>query len=56
MQCRAFDTLQEGQTFTNYTKAVGIYYGVTAEANSKWTTITHIPEEKHETVLPRTGK
>lgn len=55
MQCKSFDTLQEGETFTNHTKTVGIYFGVTAEANSKWTTIPHIPEEQHEPVLPRTG-
>ena len=56
MVCKSFDTLKESDTFTNYTKTVGVYFGVTAEANSKWTTITHIPEEKHEVTLPRTGK
>lgn len=56
MECKSFDTLKEDDTFTNYTKTVGVYFGVTAEANSKWTTITHIPEEKHEVTLPRTGK
>ncbi len=56
MQCKSFDTLKENDTFTNHTKTVGVYYGVTAEANSKWTTITHIPQEKHEETLPKTGK
>lgn len=56
MQCKSFETLKENDTFTNYTKTVGVYYGVTAEANSKWTTITHIPQEKHEETLPKTGK
>lgn len=56
MVCKSFDTLKESDTFTNYTKTVGVYFGVTAEANSKWTTITHIPQEKHEPKLPRTGK
>lgn len=56
MVCKSFDTLKESDTFTNYTKTVGVYFGVTAEANSKWTTITHIPEKKHEPKLPRTGK
>ena len=56
MNCKSLDTLKENDTFTNNTKTVGTYFGVTAEANSKWTTITHIPEEKHEVVLPRTGK
>ena len=56
MNCKSFDTLKENDTFTNHTKSIGTYFGVTAEANSKWTTITHIPEEKHEVVLPRTGK
>lgn len=56
MNCKSFDTLQNNDTFTNHTKTVGVYFGVTAESNSKWTTITHIPEEKHEPVLPRTGK
>ena len=56
MTCKSLDTLEDGETFTNHTKTVGIYYGVTAEANSKWTTIVHKPEENHETTLPRTGK
>lgn len=58
MQCGSVDTLKDGDTFTNHTKTVGVYYGITAEANSKWTTIVHIPEEmpKVETPLPRTGK
>lgn len=56
MECKSFDTLKEDDTFTNYTKTVGTYFGITAEATSKWTTVTHIPEEKHEVTLPRTGK
>lgn len=56
MQCESLDTLQDKQTFTNHTKTIGIYFGVTAEADSDWTTIVHVPEEKHEPVLPRTGK
>ena len=56
MQCKSLDTLTDGETFTNETKTIGTYYGVTAEANSNWTTIVHIPEEKHEVTLPRTGK
>ena len=49
-------TLKDGDTFTNHTKTVGIYYGVTAEADSKWTTITHIPEKPTCETLPKTGK
>ena len=56
MECKSFDTLKNNQTFTNKTRTVGTYFGVTAEANSKWTTIVHVPEEHKETVLPRTGK
>ena len=56
MNCKSLDTLQEENTFTNHTKTVGIYYGVTAEADSKWTTIVHTPEENHEVLLPKTGK
>ena len=56
MTCKSLDTLEDGETFINHTKTVGIYYGVTAEADSKWTTIVHKPEENHETTLPRTGK
>ena len=56
MQCKSLDTLQDGDTFTNHTKVVGIYYGVTAEADSKWTTITHIPEKPTCETLPKTGK
>lgn len=56
MNCKSFGTLKDNDTFTNHTKTVGTYFGVTAEADSKWTTITHIPEEKHEEILPKTGK
>lgn len=56
MQCKSFDTLEDGQTFTNHTKVVGVYFDMTAEDNSDWTTITHIPEEPHEEKLPRTGR
>lgn len=56
MECKSFDTLKENDVFTNYTKTVGVYGAITAEANSKWTTITHIPEENHEKTLPRTGR
>lgn len=56
MNCKSFDNLKNNDTFTNHTKTVGVYFGVTSEADSKWTTITHIPEEKHEVVLPKTGK
>ena len=56
MNCKSFDTLKRDDIFTNYTKTVGIYFGITAEANSKWTTIIHITKDKHEILLPRTGK
>ena len=56
MQCKSLDTLENNQTFTNKTKTVGVYYGITAESDSKWTTIVHVPEEKHEEILPKTGK
>lgn len=56
VQCKSFDTLEDGQTFTNHTKTIGVYYDLTAEDNSDWTTITHIPEEPHEPTLPRTGR
>ena len=56
MECISFDTLQEGETFTNHTRTVGTYWGISAEANSKWTTVTHIPEKPQEPVLPRTRK
>ncbi len=55
MQCISFDTLEDGQTFTNHTKTVGIYFGITAEANSDWSTIVH-KEKEPEIILPRTGK
>lgn len=55
MNCKSFDTLKNGDVFTNYTKTVGVYCNITAEANSKWNTITHIPE-KPQAVLPKTGK
>ncbi|MBR3003080.1 MAG: Cys-Gln thioester bond-forming surface protein [Clostridia bacterium] len=55
MTCKSFDTLQNGQTFTNKTKTVGTYFELKAEANSKWTTIVHKPEEQKLNVLPKTG-
>ena len=56
MNCKSLDSVKEGNTFTNHTKTVGTYYGITSEANSKWTTIVHTPEEHHEQTLPKTGK
>ncbi len=56
MQCKSLDTLVDGQTFTNRTRTVGIYGGISADADSNWTTIVHTPKEEHEPVLPRTGK
>ena len=56
MNCKSLDTLQDNDTFTNHTKTVGVYFGITAEANSKWTTITHIPEKPTCPTLPRTGR
>ena len=56
MTCKSLDTLEDGETFTNKTKTVGTYFNLKAEANSKWTTIVHKPVEKHEEILPRTGK
>lgn len=56
MICKSLENLQNGEKFTNHTKTIGNYFGVTAEANSKWTTIIHIPEKIVEEKLPRTGK
>lgn len=55
MKCKSFNTLKDSDKFTNHTKTIGIYHNITAEADSKWTTIVHISEEK-QPVLPRTGK
>lgn len=56
MRCKSFDTLQDGQNFTNLTKTVGVYFDITAEKEDKWTTIVHKPKEEHPPVLPRTGE
>ena len=56
MHCKSLDTVKEGDTFTNNTETVGVYQDMTSKAKSKWTTIVHTPEEKHETLLPKTGK
>lgn len=56
MQCKSLDTLQDGQYFTNTTKTIGVYYGITAESDSDWPTVVYVPEEKHTPVLPKTGK
>ena len=55
LECKTLETLKNNSNFTNYTKTVGNYNGIETEANSKWTTIVHIPK-KPEPVLPRTGK
>ena len=56
MSCKSFENLEDGQTFTNHTKTFGSYFDMSAESTSKWTTIVHKPVEKHENILPRTGK
>ena len=56
MKCKSLETLLDGEIFTNHTKTVGTYFGITAEANSEWKTIVHKPKEIHPPVLPRTGK
>ena len=56
MECISLDTLENNVTFTNKTETVGVYYDLTAKHESEWTTIVHIPEEKHEEILPKTGK
>ena len=53
MECMSLDTLKDNDTFTNHTKTVGVYHGVTAEANSDWTTVVHIPEKPTCPTLPR---
>ena len=55
LECRALETLENNSTFTIYTQTVGNYYGIETDADSKWTTIVHVPEEP-EPVFPRTGK
>ena len=56
MKCKSFDILQDGEIFTNQTKTVGTYFGITAEAEDKWTTIVHRPKVEHPPILPRTGE
>ena len=56
MKCKLLNSLKDGQIFTNHTKTVGLYFGVTAEADSKWTTIVHIPEKPICPTLPKTGR
>lgn len=54
MQCRALKDLLDKQTFTNHTRTIGTYFDITANAESHWSTIVHIPEKPKE-LLPRTG-
>lgn len=56
MKCKSLLSLQDGQAFTNQTKTVGVYFGITAESEDKWTTIVHKPKEEHPKLLPRTGE
>lgn len=55
MECKSLETLNEGNTFTNKTKTIGVFCVVKAESSSKWTTVVHVPN-KPDKVLPRTGK
>lgn len=55
MECKSLETLNEGNTFTNKTKTIGVFGVVKAESSSKWTTVVHVPN-KPDKVLPRTGK
>lgn len=55
MNCKSLDTLKDNDTFVNHTKTIGTYFGVTAEADSNWTTIVHIPKKPTCPELPRTG-
>lgn len=56
IQAKSIEDIENGETFTNCTKTVGKYFDIISEAESKWTTVVHKLEEKHEKVLPRTGK
>lgn len=56
IRCKTFKDLKDEDRFTNYTKTVGIYGEITAEATDEWTTIVHKPKEIHPPVLPRTGE
>ena len=55
MECKSLETVNEGNTFTNKTKTIGVFGVVKAESSSKWTTVVHVPN-KPDKVLPRTGK
>lgn len=55
MECKSLETLNEGNTFTNKTKTIGVFGVVKAESSCKWTTVVHVPN-KPDKVLPRTGK
>lgn len=55
MEYKSLETLNEGNTFTNKTKTIGVFGVVKAESSSKWTTVVHVPN-KPDKVLPRTGK
>ena len=55
MECKSLEKLNEGNTFTNKTKTIGVFGVVKAESSSKWTTVVHVPN-KPDKVLPRTGK
>ena len=56
MECMSLDTLKDNDTLQTIQKQFGVYHGVTAEANSDWTTVVHIPEEPKCPTLPRTGR
>lgn len=56
MKCKTFESLQDGDKFTNYTKTIGTYFDIRKEAKSEWTTNVHKPKTEHPPVLPRTGE
>lgn len=54
MQCKSFNTLKNGDIFTNHTKVIGTYFEITAESNSKCNTLVYAPKTT-ENILPKTG-
>ena len=55
MKCRTLSNLQNNDTFTNKTAVEGIYGEMISKADSKWTTLVHVPKAPEPT-LPETGK
>lgn len=56
MEAKVLEDLPNGYNFENITNVKGIYLGRPTEDEDKVKTVVYTPTEKHEIILPKTGK